>query len=707
MKDALAIQNSLQTLSPPTQRTTTHPPSVLLVLGMHRSGTSALTRVLNLLGADLPQHLVPAKQGNELGFWESADLNETHNQLFRELGRDWQSIDPMPANWFMVPPAGAYRDRIVKLLSRDFPNGDLFAIKDPRICRLVPLWREVLKVFGAEPRVVLPLRNPLEVAASLKALNGMAQGKALLLWLLHVLDAERYTRDLPRSFVDYDDLLRDWRSETRRMFRELELEWPNNAVIARKVDQFLSDKARHHRIDGEQFGATSDVAVWVKEAYYALRAMVGQPYDTGSMQRLDEIADKLSEAGQLYRPVFASQRALLDERQADLEQQRSEVETRRSELDSLHGELHGLRSELSRFEAELDKSQTELEQRSQTIAHLEDQLNQRDQRIGELSHFQTRQEALLEERKQRLNELNTRIDQRERTLQEQGHALARSQELRLQEREQQVLDLTDRLAEIRQQAQTTRRLLDQARDREERLHKEVTYLRSEADTHTRVLQHELQQSRRHRGHLLQTLRLLQASRIWRWTSPVRHIGQWAGLARAEGLSRLRRIRAEHALLRHSPLFDRAFYLQQYPDVAGAGHEPLLHFLCFGVHEGRKPNPLFDTRWYLKTYPDVAADTLNPLIHYLLHGATEGRDPNPLFDSDWYLKQYPDVVKNGHNPLAHYLLHGAGELRDPGPEFSTRRYLHEHPDVLLIGINPLAHYWLTQPGPGHKNGTRAQ
>ncbi|MEN6441517.1 MAG: methyltransferase domain-containing protein, partial [Syntrophobacter sp.] len=141
----------------------------------------------------------------------------------------------------------------------------------------------------------------------------------------------------------------------------------------------------------------------------------------------------------------------------------------------------------------------------------------------------------------------------------------------------------------------------------------------------------------------------------------------------------------------SPLFDTSFYLESNPGVAGAGINPLEHYLSHGAAEGRDPNPLFDTSFYLGSNPDLAGAGINPLEHYMSHGAAEGRDPNPLFDTSFYLGSNPDVASAGINPLEHYMSHGAAEGRDPNPLFDTSFYLGSNPDVASAGINPLEHY----------------
>jgi len=89
------------------------------------------------------------------------------------------------------------------------------------------------------------------------------------------------------------------------------------------------------------------------------------------------------------------------------------------------------------------------------------------------------------------------------------------------------------------------------------------------------------------------------------------------------------------LNRAGTLFDTAWYLDQNPDIAQAGGDPLQHYLEYGAWEMRNPNPLFDSDWYLAVNPDVAQVGINPLVHYLTVGAAENRDPHPLFDTRTY------------------------------------------------------------------------
>jgi len=136
------------------------------------------------------------------------------------------------------------------------------------------------------------------------------------------------------------------------------------------------------------------------------------------------------------------------------------------------------------------------------------------------------------------------------------------------------------------------------------------------------------------------------------------------------------------------LFDADYYRRSSPE--GRSH-PLLHFLAKGAYQGRQPHPLFDPAFYLRKYPDVAAAGVNPLCHYLKHGAAELRQPHPLFDPGFYLDRNPDIRRAGVNPLVHYVRHGAEEDRKPNPLFEPSYYRNSCAEAPGPGQNPLVHF----------------
>jgi len=166
---------------------------------------------------------------------------------------------------------------------------------------------------------------------------------------------------------------------------------------------------------------------------------------------------------------------------------------------------------------------------------------------------------------------------------------------------------------------------------------------------------------------------------------------------------LQKIKKDLTLMRSSGLFDAAWYLAHYPEIARAKVDPLFHYLHAGGFEGRDPGPNFSSAWYLEEYEDVKKAGINPLVHYLKQGREEGRHPNfenyqlalirssGLFDDAWYLANNTDVAQEKVDPLFHYLHAGGFEGRDPGPNFCSAWYLDAYEDVKNAGINPLIHY----------------
>ena len=186
------------------------PPRIaVVVLGMHRSGTSALTRALSLAGLALPPDTGRV--------WESRHDHRHRQPHPRRFGLDWFAPGEVPAERLVGPEFADLRREAVTALGTLFGPSGHFIVKEPRMARLVPFWDLALREFGAEPRYVLTVRSPSDVASSLAARNEMDAATALTLWTDHVAAAERDTRGRPRAVSDYGLLLRDKSREVERL----------------------------------------------------------------------------------------------------------------------------------------------------------------------------------------------------------------------------------------------------------------------------------------------------------------------------------------------------------------------------------------------------------------------------------------------------------------------------------------------------------
>jgi O-antigen biosynthesis protein len=281
----------------------------VIVLGMHRSGTSALGGLLHHLGVTFGPRLMAASPANPRGYWEHVDVVAVHHRLMAEHGRTWGDIRPFPEGVADGIKADDARRQLSAILTRDFADTGLWGLKDPRLCRLVPLWLPLFDALSVRPCFVLVVREPRDVAASLAARDGIEIERALLLWLRHVLEAERATRGLPRVLVHYEALFDPpgWRAAAARIAAAFGISWPvSDAAAEAAVDEFLSVELRHHRAaDRRQEPGSGVTAGWVEEVSCALSSGLA-----GAEAICDAIAGELARADRLFVPIIGAGAAL-------------------------------------------------------------------------------------------------------------------------------------------------------------------------------------------------------------------------------------------------------------------------------------------------------------------------------------------------------------------------------------------------------------
>ena len=183
--------------------------TAVLVVGMHRSGTSALAGVLGKLGVPLGDHLLAAGNDNPRGYWEHQDVVLVHERLLQRLGSRWDDLRALPRHWLESDAAREAAVAIGDIVDRDFSAAPLWAIKDPRLCRVLPLWRDVLQQRHIRPVVLFMVRQPGEVSASIAARNHWQPLVGTLLWLRYMVEAVAASAMLAREVVLYDTLLAD------------------------------------------------------------------------------------------------------------------------------------------------------------------------------------------------------------------------------------------------------------------------------------------------------------------------------------------------------------------------------------------------------------------------------------------------------------------------------------------------------------------
>lgn len=162
----------------------------------------------------------------------------------------------------------------------------------------------------------------------------------------------------------------------------------------------------------------------------------------------------------------------------------------------------------------------------------------------------------------------------------------------------------------------------------------------------------------------------------------------------------------YAAVKSSEFFDAEWYLREYPKVAAAKMDPVLHYCQYGWKEGRLPSLRFDGNDYLRRYPDVAKQNMNPLWHWEEYGKNEGRKVNfkseltdedriclirrsALFDEAWYRQEYK--IAEDVDAAEHYFSEGWRLKYNPSRHFDGNAYLDFYDGVAHAKICPLYHY----------------
>jgi hypothetical protein len=343
--------------------------TAFVVLGMHRSGTSSVAGTLAMLGATPPKTLLQPSDDNPRGFWESWEIIQQNDRILQageSWWNDWRRFDERKIS---EAARQAIEADIRATLFREFGDSETVVIKDPRCCRLWSFWEPALKSAGYNALYVMPVRSPIEVARSLNVRNGFSLPEGQILWLRHVLDAERSTRGKPRLISSWMTFISDWRKEIARA--EVTLEWraPSlHGAEASKVDEFIHPDLRRQRASGDE---DPESHPWAQEVF-ALMMRLAKEDTRDTWRKLDALSARFEIASDLYGgalgPVLWNAHTSLvreaerNQAQSEVVRLQEQVALLRSESATSNESVKELQQALASVHAEAERLENELAQ---------------------------------------------------------------------------------------------------------------------------------------------------------------------------------------------------------------------------------------------------------------------------------------------------------------------------------------------------------
>jgi hypothetical protein len=310
----------------------------------------------------------PEPTTNATGFWESTTVTAIHDELLSRLRSAWDDPLPLPQNWLGTEIAQQARRKLADEIRREFAGSRAFVAKDPRITRLLPLWLVLLDDLGFEPIVVIPFRNPEEVALSLVKRNQFSLEKSMLLYVCANLDVELASRGQRRIFVHYEKLLEDWRPFAANLIQTGgDLVPVPRPESHQEINRFLDSDHRRNRSSRGDLAGIPGLARTVIDVYDQLihAAEVGD--DAKVRASFDRSRDAFSEATRLFSGTVLSERDKARDRAVKIQQLEEDVARLNRDAAQLgarfagvdrqltesRGQIGALASQVARLEYEL------------------------------------------------------------------------------------------------------------------------------------------------------------------------------------------------------------------------------------------------------------------------------------------------------------------------------------------------------------------
>lgn len=521
----------------------------LMVMGMHRSGTSALAGLLSALGCDGPATPMKANESNPKGYFESSRLMVLHDEILLSAGSSWRDYRPFPQSWLKSPKAQEYRGKLRALIEAEYGDSSFFVVKDPRICRFLPLWTDTLLSMKIQPLAIMTHRNPIEVARSLVARENYPLDYGLLLWLRHVLDAEADSRNLARAFTSFDRLTDNWAGSAQELAHGLGITWPRySPVNAVELREFVDVNLRHHRQPAQAVLENDLIAGWIRDSYAILERWVAGDTAPGDRKQLDRIRQAFDESAQVFGPLVSHQdpaavgrltserdvaRKKLQEADRALTEQAAALARTEAENQAQAHELKGAASRLAQRKAELDDLRQEIDAVQADRAAAQAGRDDLARRLEEAEAGKGRQDREMGQVRAQLQELRKQLETRDAALALQEEAAARhSVELAgLQDRmdaeraaaDQNLAAAQEQLARARQRITVQEdRILAQIKANREVSGRIESLRRSHVDELSKRKK-ELERMRESLRAVREDNRALLESTSWRMTAPFRWI----------------------------------------------------------------------------------------------------------------------------------------------------------------------------------------
>ena len=358
---------------------------LIVVLGMHRSGTSAITRGLQVLGVELGDNLLPPRKGdNDKGYWEDIDLNALNIEMLIAIESGWDYVSPINEEDVNLLQQQGYFARATELLKRKMGLAGNFGFKDPRVAKLLPFWKEVFSYCQLDVRYIIALRNPLSVVKSLAKRDNLEEAQSYYLWISYVITSLTHSANEKRALIDYDRLMRSPDIELKRIAKCTDLEI-NQVELENYKNYFLDLTLQHTVFNCNDLLLDELCPAIVSDVYTTLLdvATENKKIDDGYLK------DKIERWLSTFEELKSSLKMIDLEKKSNV--QKSLIKKQQTEYIERTEWAQALEKELKESQSLIKKQQTEYIERTEWALSLDAIVKQRDELIHDLQRELSKQ----------------------------------------------------------------------------------------------------------------------------------------------------------------------------------------------------------------------------------------------------------------------------------------------------------------------------
>ncbi len=184
------------------------------------------TDLLDFLGVTIDSPSDAAMSAHRIDLIGKEFIVQVNDCVLKTLGSSWDDTLPLPSQWVEKFADSPLLLDIRNYLQSEFTQSNLVALNDPRLCKVLPLWMPLFLTHNVKLHAVLIVRNPWDVASSLASRYNFSTQKSLLLWMQHMINAERHSRHLARAFITVESLVDHPSSTIHNVFNLIGLPSP-------------------------------------------------------------------------------------------------------------------------------------------------------------------------------------------------------------------------------------------------------------------------------------------------------------------------------------------------------------------------------------------------------------------------------------------------------------------------------------------------